>query len=44
MGKIYLDSEWNTQMLGTLQNVSGLVGFSMPEKGIRCSPLNANHT
>ena len=31
-------------MLGTLQNVSSLVGFSMPEKRIRDRPLNANHT
>lgn len=44
MGKIYPDTEWSTQMLGTLQNVSSLVGFSMPEKGIRDKPLNANHT
>lgn len=27
MGKIYPDTEWNTQMLGTLQNVSSLVDF-----------------
>lgn len=27
MGKIYPDIEWNTQMLGTLQNVSSLVDF-----------------
>lgn len=44
MGKIYPDTDWSTQMLGTLQNVSSLVGFSMPEKGIRDRPLNANHT
>lgn len=44
MGKIYSDTEWSTQMLGTLQNVSSLVGFSMPEKGIRDRPLNANHS
>ena len=31
-------------MLGTLQNVSSLVGFSMPEKRIRDRPLNADHT
>lgn len=31
-------------MLGTLQNVSSLVGFSVLEKGIRDGPLNANHT
>lgn len=27
IGKIYPDTEWNTQMLGTLQNVSSLVDF-----------------
>lgn len=27
MGKIYPDTEWNTQMLGPLQNVSSLVDF-----------------
>lgn len=44
IGKIYPDSEWCTQMLGSLQNVSSLVGFSVPEKGIRDRPLNAKHT
>lgn len=44
LGKIYPDTEWSTQMLGTLQNVSSVVGFSVPEKGIRNRPLNANHT
>lgn len=27
IGKIYPDTEWNTQMPGTLQNVSSLVDF-----------------
>lgn len=27
MGKFYPDTEWSTQMLGTLQNVSSLVDF-----------------
>jgi hypothetical protein len=43
MGKIYPETEWSTQMLGTLQNVSSLVGFSMLEKGIRYRTLNTNH-
>lgn len=42
--KIYSDGEWSTQMPGTLLNVSSLVGFPMPEKGIRHRPLNANHS
>lgn len=32
------------QMFGTLQNVSGLTDFLVPQKIIKEKPLNANHT
>lgn len=42
-GKMHPGTERSTQMLGTLQNFSSLVGFSVPGKGTRGGPQNADH-